>query len=355
MKIQRVEWQSVTLRLQEPYAIAYDAIAETENIFLRLETDTGLVGWGCAAPEVEITGETADSVQEALAEIAEPQLRGGDPQRILKILETIRRPMRHKPAAVAAVDLALHDLLGKTVGLPLWRLLGGYRESIQTSVTIGILPQEETIQQAQRWVEEGFRCLKLKGGLDPEEDARRVLAVRAALGPSVHLRFDANQGYDMDGALGFVERVLPAGVEFLEQPTHRRNPQLLGRVTGRAPIPIMADESLLNRRDAFRIARHELADMVNIKLMKVGGLAEATRITHIAAAGRLDVMIGSMDEAALGIAAGLHLALALPGISYADLDGHLGLIGDPSHGAVLHKNGELRPTEAPGLGFDPKL
>jgi L-alanine-DL-glutamate epimerase-like enolase superfamily enzyme len=355
MKIARMEWQTVKMRLEEPYAISYDRIETTENLFLRLETDTGLVGWGCAAPEVEITGETPQTVNQAFQEIVEPRLLGGDPLRQLKLLELLRHPLRHQPSALAAVDLALQDLLGKAARLPLWKILGGYRESIVTSFTLGILPLEETVEQAKRWAAAGFRCLKIKGGLDPREDAQRVLAVRRALGTSIRLRFDANQGYDMEGALQFVELSRDAGVELLEQPTHRRNPRLMGRVTGRASIPIMADESLLSLRDAFRIARHELADMINIKLMKVGGIAEAVRISNLAAAARLDVMVGCMDEAALGVAAGVHLALARPNITYADLDGHLGLLGDPSAGAVILENGELRPTERPGLGFDPRF
>lgn len=325
----------------------------TSNVLVRLVTDDARFGVGCAAPDERVTGETPASVLAAL-ETASEVLRGSDPLRTMYCLELLREPLSGQPAALTAVDLALHDLLGKAAGLPLWTLLGGYRDRIRTSITIGILPTDETVARARRRVAEGFSALKLKGGRDPDADAERVRRVREAVGPHVELRFDANQGYTVDEALRFVAEVGDAGLEILEQPTPRAEPDLLGRVASAVPLPVMADESLLTLRDAFRLARRDLADMVNVKLMKAGGIAEAMRINHVARAAGLEVMVGCMDELALGVAGGLAFALARPNVRYADLDGHLDLVEDPTAGAVRLEQGTLFPADRPGLGWEPE-
>jgi L-alanine-DL-glutamate epimerase-like enolase superfamily enzyme len=352
MKITKVEAWPVSMELSEPYAIAYETIEKTTNVFMRMETDRGIVGFGCAAPDLQITGETAESVLKAIEEIIAPSVKGSDPVRSAMILERLMLSLQSQPSALAAVDMALHDILGKVCGLPLWKVLGGFRDRIKTSVTIGILPEEETVARARDWLAKGFKSLKIKGGKDVESDITRVLKVREAVGPEVELRFDANQGFSVEEALRFVQEARSAHLELIEQPTPKGQPDLLGRVSSSVQIPVMADESLMTLRDAFRIARRDLADMVNVKLMKVGGISVALQINAVARSAGLEIMVGCMDESALSIAAGLHFALARPNVLYADLDGHLDLVGDPCSGAVILRHGTLFPTNKPGLGFD---
>jgi len=352
MKIVSVETWSERFELARPYSIAYETVSETTNLFLCIGTDTGPVGFGCAAPDEAVTGESVASAKSAIRYVVEPLLLGSDPLRIAMILERLQEPLAKHPSVRAAVDMALHDILGKRASLPLWKLLGGYRDRIKTSITIGILPVQPTVEMAEMWFRQGFRCLKIKGGANLEEDVERLLQVRAELGAKVELRFDANQGYTVDQTLDLVKRAKRARLQLIEQPTPRGQPELMARISSRSPIPIMADESLVSLRDAFRLAKDDLVDMVNIKLMKVGGIAEAQRINAVSRAAGFEVMVGCMDESALSIAAGLHFALARPNVVFADLDGHIGLMNDPAALAVQLRDGYLHPTGRPGLGFD---
>ena len=352
MKITRIEAWPVEMKLSEPYTIAYETVASTTNIFMRVETNELITGYGCAAPDEKITGETPATVLKAISDVAETELKGADPLRLVRIIERLKDALKEQPSAIAMVDMAVHDILGKVSRIPLWKILGGYKSCFKTSVTIGILPADETVAKARDWISQGFTALKLKGGQDVESDIERVKQVREAVGPNIELRFDANQGYTVEQTLRFVEGARNVHLELIEQPTAQAQPDLIGRVTQEVSLPIMADEGLMNLRDAFRLARRDLVDMVNVKLMKVGGIYESSLINAVARSAGLEVMVGCMDEAALGIAAGLHFALSKPNVAYCDLDGHIGLQGDPSDGAVIIRNGVLYPTNKAGLGFD---
>lgn len=340
------------MRLSEPYTIAYETVNSASNVFLRIETDRGISGYGCAAPDIHITGETTPTVIEAINNKVIPVIHGKDPLRIALFLEQLKQDLQSQHAALASVDMALYDIMGKVAGIPLWKLLGGFRSHILTSVTVGILSIDETISKAKKCVSAGFKSIKIKGGVNVEADIERVLKVRETVGKRIELRFDANQGYTVEDSLRFVKLTRSAKLELIEQPTPKSQPILLGQVTNRVSIPVMADESLMNLRDVFRLAKRDLIDMVNIKLMKVGGIFESLQINAVAQAARLAVMVGCVDESALSIAAGLHFALSSSNVMYADLDGYMDLIDDPSKGAVIIRNGVLYPTDKPGLGFN---
>jgi len=350
MKIVKLEYLEIGMDLTTPYTIAYETIDKAVNIFLKLSTDSGVTGFGCAAPDQEVTGETPGSVKTALDRIVHEKIRGQNPLYRNQILANLVKHLADQPAALAAVDMALFDILGKSANLPLWKILGGTRDRILTSVTIGILPLSETIEMAKEFVARGFKCLKIKGGLNLNQDIERINKLRSAIGPDIGLRFDANQGFSLEESIKFAKRTYTANLELIEQPTDSKRPELLARVKEMVQVPVMADESLISLQDARQLASNKKVDMFNIKLMKAGGISEALHINSVARSADIKIMVGCMDESALAISAGMHFALTGSEVKYADLDGHLDLKNDPAAGCVSINDGYLIPADKPGLG-----
>jgi L-alanine-DL-glutamate epimerase-like enolase superfamily enzyme len=196
MKITHMDAWPVTMRLTEPYTIAYEPSARSPMYSCRVETSAGIVGYGCAAPDLEVTGETARVSWMPCRSVIMPSFKGSDPLRRVMLMERIRPRLKTQPSAMAMADMALFDILGKSAGLPLYKLLGGFRDRMRTSITIGILPVKETVAHALERVAQGFRALKIKGGTDVDADIERLVKVREAVGRTrIDLRFDANQGY----------------------------------------------------------------------------------------------------------------------------------------------------------------
>jgi L-alanine-DL-glutamate epimerase-like enolase superfamily enzyme len=350
MKIKTVDYFRLDMPLAVPYTIAYETVSQAGNIILHITTDTGLSGWGCAAPDLEITGETQASVEADIDNTIRDLLLGESPFQIARFTHSLKTIIPQSSAAIAMVDMALYDLLARQADLPLFQLLGGYRKGIPTSITIAILPVHDTLEMARRYFSEGFTILKLKGGLNLEEDIEKILRLREVFGADFGLRFDANQGYTAEESIKWYKQTKKANVEIIEQPTKPKPDDQLSRVTENVSIPVMADESIKTLGDAFHLASNNLIDMVNIKIMKVGGILESQHINSVAKAAGMEVMVGCLDECALGISAGLHFALSRPNIEFADLDGHIDLKNDPFEGLFTLQNGILIPTNEPGLG-----
>ncbi len=350
MKITSIEYFKLEMPLAIPYTIAYETVSSATNVILKLTTDKGIIGWGCASPDLEVTGETAEDVIHNIETTVKELLQNQSPFQLAYFTHQLKQLCPHASSTMAMVDIALHDLLARKAKLPLYKLLGGYRNKIPTSITIGILPLRETLEQATYFLKKGFTIIKLKGGISMEEDIEKILKLREHHGDEFLLRFDANQGYTPSEAISFIKKTTSAKIEILEQPTQHGNEEHLGEVKRNIHIPVMADESMKTLKDAFRLTSNNLIDMVNIKLMKVGGILESQHINSVAKAAGMEVMVGCLDECALGISAGLHFALSRPNIEYADLDGHLDLLEDPFTDLFDLKNGILYPSKDYGLG-----
>lgn len=350
MKITAIEYFRLDMPLATPYTIAYETVTHTTNIILKLYTSTSIVGWGCAAPDKEVTGESPEDVISNIETVIKGLLVNQSPFQIARKMHMMKQLLPGSSASMAMVDMALYDIMARKAKLPLYQLLGGYRDNIPTSITIGILPLEKTIEQASHYLKKGFSILKLKGGLNMLDDVEKILKLRERLGNDFSLRFDANQGYTTEQSIEFINNTIGANIEILEQPTSQKKEERLGQVTNEINIPVMADESIKTLKDTFRLASNGLIDMVNIKLMKVGGILESLHINSVSKAAGLEVMVGCIDECALGISAGLHFALSNPNIHYADLDGHLDLLEDPFSDLFQIKNGILYPSNSEGLG-----
>lgn len=354
MRITNISFERLDLKLSDPYTIAYETIDRTSNFILKVETDGKIIGYGCAAPDPVVTNETPDDVAHAIDSIIIPYLKGKDPFTYALLLLELKQVLGKRSSALAMVDLALFDIMSKKAEVPLYKFLGGYRNKIATSITIGIMGVDETLAQASEFVKQGFGILKVKGGSNLEEDIAKMRMIHEKY-PNVELRFDGNQGYSVKESVAFVKATAAIGVEIFEQPTKVEAEERLGEVMDQVNVPIMADESLKTLTDAFRLAQNERVDMVNIKLQKVGGIWVGMHINSVAKAAKLDAMVGCIDECGLGIAAGLHFALSRPNIKYADLDGHLDIIDDPYHSIFKLEKGILYPTEKYGLGFSELL
>jgi L-alanine-DL-glutamate epimerase-like enolase superfamily enzyme len=323
-----------------------------DNIMVRLSSGDDF-GVGNASPS-DVTHETRETIVGFLR-AARRKVEGveeGDLDALHAVLDSIAPG---NTAAKAAIDTAAYDLVAKRSGKRVFEHLGGVGDGkMLTDVTIGIEDVAETVKRALKHRDEGFRALKLKVGLDIDEDVRRMGAVRDAVGNGVEMRVDANQGYSVDEAFRFCEEMHTLGVVLVEQPVDADDYDGLRRVTERSPVPIMADECLKSVDDARMVAEMGAANIINIKLMKSGGIRPALEIDEIADDAGLTTMVGCMGEIQLSIAAGLHFALGSQTVRYVDLDSHFSMMDDPSSGLAF-EDGLLSVSSAPGLGISTVL
>jgi L-alanine-DL-glutamate epimerase-like enolase superfamily enzyme len=352
VKILRASSALEDFALTRPYAIAgQEPLSSVGNAIVRIETESGLTGLGAASPGEHVTGETLEACGKAIATEGLAWLVGRDARTLPLLCREVAVRTAGTPAARAAVDIALHDLLAQHLGVPLVEMLGRVHRELPTSITIGIKSVAETLAEGEEYVGRGFRVLKVKIGDALDLDLERLAKLRERLGPGVAIRVDANIGYTIEETARFFEHRQPLAIEFVEQPVPREAFADIRTLPPRARARIAADESLHDERDALALAAPEpLCGIYNIKLMKCGGVRPAMRIAAIAETAGISLMWGCMDESRISIAAALHAAFASPATRYLDLDGSLDLTRDVVDGGFTLENGVMRTTDAPGLG-----
>ncbi len=354
MKITGYRLGKLRVPLKTPFKTALRTVDYMEDVVIILETDTGNLGYGSAPATAVITGETHGSIIEAIRTVILPAIEGKDVRNLNQIVDVIQKSMFKNFSAKAAVEMAVYDLFAQSFDAPLYQVLGGGEPVLSTDITISVDYIDKMVQDARDAVDNGFETLKIKVGKDMRVDIERVKAIYAAVGDKALLRLDANQGWTPKWTVSAMRELESAGVEleFVEQPVRGDDIEGMKYITERVSTPVMADESTFGPQEVIELIQMRGADIINIKLMKTGGISNAIRIADIASIYGVQCMMGCMLETSIGVSAAAHVAVAKAGsITRVDLDAPSLATINPVAGGVSFDGPEISISNAPGLGI----
>ncbi len=352
--ISQVRCHRMIADLHTPFVTALRSTTTVQSTVVELITDDDQHGFGEAPQVWRVTGESLASSDACLSGPLRDVVLGRSPDDLRDLLRAVEDAVAGNHGAKAAMDVALHDLAARRLGVSLTRLLGGASHRVPTDVTISAGDPGQLGADAAKRVGDGFTVLKLKVGTDPVTDVERVAAVRDVVGPDVAIRVDANQGWTPRQAVTAIRAIEDsgAGLEFVEQPVPAYDLEGLAAVTAAVDTPVMADESCFGLRDLSAVIERRAADLVNVKLAKCGGLRTATAMVELAAAHGMGVIVGSMMEGPIGVGAAASLVAAYGTTTTSDLDAAWWLSGSPVHGGLTYDRSEVVLPDAPGLGVE---
>lgn len=353
MKITEVKLGILSVPLRVPFKTALRSVNSVEDIIVEIHTDTGQIGYGEAPPTGAVTGETQYSIIGAFKDHIIKTIVGRDVDDFENLMKDLNSCIVKNTSAKAACDMALWDLYGQLHKIPVHKLMGGSRKKIITDITISVNDPEEMARDAIDAVKRKYDTLKVKVGIDPSLDVKRLEAIRKAVGPDVRIRIDANQAWKPKEAVRILDSMQEKllNIELVEQPVKAHDYEGLKYVTDHSIVPVLADESVFSPEDAMTILNMKAADLINIKLMKCGGLYNALKITSMAELCGVECMIGCMLEAKISVNAAVHLACAKQIITKIDLDGPVLCSEDPIEGGAVFNEKEVTVTDDIGLGI----
>ncbi len=359
MRIVRIEPIPINVPLKKGLTTktAHGEHVDSPYVIVRVHTDEGLVGLGEATLAPRWSGETSSSCVAALRDLISPALVGEDPRDITRLRGRMERVLKLNPFTKAAVEMALWDLRGKSLDVPIYELLGGkMHDELPIKMVIGAFDVPKAVQLAEQFLDWGVKCLKVKVGVDPESDVARVEAVRSAAGPDVPIAIDANCGWNLATARRTLECLEEFDILVAEQPIPPGDVEAFADLRSATTIPIMADESVFTLTDAWVLTAARAVDVLAVYPGKHGGIAATLELAHVACGAGIACAIGSNLELGIGTAAMLHVAASNPTIDSKTFPADL--IGPLYHEAdMLTQPLELGPTAAhvpsgPGLGVE---
>ena len=352
MKIVSVRSYLKRMALTKPYTIAYNTFSDVRLAFLEVELENGMIGYGSGSPAEDVVGETTEQTLANLQTEFVHQFIGRDIRQFQQIIFESAIHFPHLPGTLAAIDIALHDAFGKFIGCSIAEFYGVKTKALPTSMTIGIKNVQETLDDAAGYRDLGFTVLKIKTGLNLEEDIERVTKLRERFGNHFTIRVDANQGYTIDDLKKFIAATKGQGLELIEQPLPVGKEKELMQLDLSERKLLAADESLKNPEAALKLTTDKPFGIYNIKLMKCGGIMGAREIATIAQHSGTDLFWGCNDESIISITAALHIAYASVNTKYIDLDGSFDLAEDLVTGGFELKDGCMHINQLPGFGFN---
>ena len=351
MKITNIVWRKESFPLEKPFKIAIGELTSMDTILLKIETDAGLYGYGEATPIPFVTGDNIESCM-AVLDVFKKILIGEDASCIGRIHDLMSTAFVGNGAAKAAIDIALHDIAAKKAGLPLYKYLGGYGNTVENDLTVGMDTAENMAKKALGFKNDGVTLIKVKLGESMAVDTERIKQIRDAVGDEITIRIDANQGWSVSEAIEMSYILKEYNVEFMEQPCKRWDFEGLAMIRKGAKIPVVADESCQGPIDALKLVKLQAVDAINIKLMKSDGIYGAEKINAIAEANGIYCMVGCMGETRVGIAAGLHFVAANKNVLTADLDSFHDMESPAIRGGFTFEGSCYTLSDEPGLGIE---
>ncbi len=349
--ITQTEIYKLRIPLKEPFITSLAKEDMVENVIVILRTSNGITGFGECSPYMPVNGESIDTcfiVGQYFANL----LKGKDALQLEEHLAAMDKLIYANTSIKSAFDIALHDIIGQSKGIPLYKLYGGKNnKELVTDYTVSLDNAEKMAADAVKIKEAGYPAIKVKLGQSKKKDVERIRMIREAVGFDIPLRIDANQGWKLKEAIEILNALDAYGIELCEEPIAKWNYMRMRKVKKNSPIPIMADESCGDAHDAERLLKLKACDLFNIKVGKAGGVFNAYEIVKLADKAGMQMQVGAFMESRLGMTASAHLALCSDNITYCDFDTPLMFSEDMvSGGLSYHENGVMKVPDTAGLG-----